>query len=65
MCRLMTAYLFITHDIGVVECIADHGAVMQAGRMVEQGPGEDGLQRPQHEYTRTLLAAVPRVAVAG
>jgi peptide/nickel transport system ATP-binding protein len=57
------AYLLITHNIGVVEYIADHVAVMQAGRIVEQGLGEDVLRRPQHEYTRTLLAAVPRVAV--
>ena len=55
------AYLFITHNIGVVEYIADHVAVMQAGRIVEQGSGEAVLQRPQHEYTRTLLAAVPRL----
>ncbi len=58
------AYLFITHNIGVVEYIADHVAVMQAGRIVEQGPGEAVLRQPQHEYTRTLLAAVPRLAAA-
>jgi ABC-type dipeptide/oligopeptide/nickel transport system ATPase component len=37
---------------------------MQAGRIVEQGASADVLQRPQHAYTRTLLAAVPRVVVA-
>jgi peptide/nickel transport system ATP-binding protein len=58
------AYLFITHNIGVVEYIADQVAVMHAGRIVEQGAGQDVLQRPQHDYTRTLLAAVPRLAVA-
>ena len=63
-CELGVAYLFITHNIGVVEYIADQVAVMQAGRIVEQGAGESVLQQPQHEYTRTLLAAVPRVAVA-
>ena len=52
------------HNIGVVEYIADHVAVMHAGRIVEQGSGEAVLQRPQHEYTRTLLAAVPRLAAA-
>ena len=37
---------------------------MQAGHIVEQGTGEAVLQQPRHEYTRTLLAAVPRLAVA-
>jgi peptide/nickel transport system ATP-binding protein len=46
----------------VVEYIADHVAVMQAGRIVEQGPAADVLDRPQTDYTRTLLAAVPRLA---
>ena len=60
--ELGLAYLFITHNIGVVEYIADQVAVMQAGRIVEQGASEAVLQRPQHAYTRTLLAAVPRLA---
>ncbi len=60
--ELGVAYLFITHNIGVVEYIADQVAVMQAGRMVEQGSSEAVLQQPRHEYTRTLLAAVPRLA---
>ena len=59
--ELGLAYLFITHNIGVVEYIADHVAVMQAGCIVEQGSGEVVLKRPQHEYTRTLLAAVQRL----
>ena len=54
-------YLFITHNIGVVEYLADDVAVMRAGRIVEQGTCDDVLQRPQAAYTRTLLAAVPRV----
>ena len=62
--ELGVAYLFITHNIGVVEYIADQVAVMQAGRVVEQGSAEAVLQRPQHAYTRTLLAAVPRLAAA-
>jgi peptide/nickel transport system ATP-binding protein len=60
--ELGLAFLFITHNIGVVEYIADRVAVMQAGRIVEQGPGQSVLQQPQHEYTRALLAAVPRIA---
>ena len=62
--ELGLAYLFITHNIGVVEYIADPVAVMQAGRIVEYGAGESVLQQPQHEYTRTLLEAVPRLASA-
>jgi peptide/nickel transport system ATP-binding protein len=59
--ELGVSYLFITHNIGVVEYIADEVAVMQAGRIVEYGPAADVLARPQHAYTRTLLAAVPRL----
>ena len=55
------SYLFITHNIGVVEYIADEVAVMQAGRIVEHGSAADVLARPQNAYTRTLLAAVPRL----
>ena len=55
------AYLFITHNIGVVEYLADDVAVMVKGRIVEQGTAEQVLQHPAHEYTRTLLAAVPRL----
>jgi peptide/nickel transport system ATP-binding protein len=54
-----TAILFITHDFGVVAEIADRVAVMRQGKLVEQGPANDVLQRPRHEYTRALLAAVP------
>jgi peptide/nickel transport system ATP-binding protein len=55
------AYLFITHNIGVVEYIADDIAVMQAGRMVEQGRCAGVLASPRERYTRDLLAAVPRL----
>jgi peptide/nickel transport system ATP-binding protein len=56
------SYLFITHNIGVVEYIADEVVVMQKGRVEEAGPADRVLGSPQSDYTRTLLAAVPRVA---
>ena len=54
--------LFITHNIGVVEYLADDIVVMQRGRVEEQGPTTEVLSRPQSAYTRTLLDAVPRMA---
>jgi peptide/nickel transport system ATP-binding protein len=54
-----TAVLFITHDMGVVAEIADRVVVLRRGEMVEQGAKMDVLTRPQHDYTKMLLAAVP------
>ena len=59
--ELGVSYLFITHNIGVVEYIADHVAVMQNGRIGEMGVAEAVLRHPRSTYTRTLLAAVPRI----
>jgi peptide/nickel transport system ATP-binding protein len=59
--ELGMSYLFITHNIGVVEYIADEVAVMRAGKFVEKGPAAQVLDSPQEEYTRELLAAVPRI----
>ena len=59
--ELGLALLFITHDMGVVAQIADRVAVMQAGKIVEQGSAAEVLRAPQHEYTRKLLAAAPRM----
>ncbi|MFU2488895.1 dipeptide ABC transporter ATP-binding protein [Thauera sp. WH-1] len=55
------AYLFITHNLAVVEYLADEVAVMYLGRIVEQGPVERVLSAPFHPYTRSLMAAVPRI----
>ena len=55
------AYLFISHDLGVVAHVADEVAVMQRGRLVETGPTDRVLRAPEHPYTRLLLASVPRV----
>lgn len=60
--RKGTAVLFITHDFGVVAEIADRVAVMQRGRLVEAGKAEDVLNRPEHPYTKALIAAVPPLA---
>jgi len=54
-----TAFLFITHDMGVVAEIADDVLVMRHGRMVEKGNVHDVFTTPREEYTRTLIAAVP------
>jgi len=59
--ELGVAFLFITHNFGVVEYLAHDIAVMKNGRLVEVGTADDILSRPQQEYTRTLLAAVPRL----
>lgn len=53
------SYLFITHDLSIVPSIAHHVAVMQAGKIVEQGLVEDVMQNPQHDYTQRLLASAP------
>jgi peptide/nickel transport system ATP-binding protein len=60
--RKGTAVLFITHDFGVVAEIADRVAVMQHGKLVEAGRAEDVLNRPEHPYTRALIAAIPPLA---
>ena len=54
-------YLFITHNISVVEYIAHYVAVMYKGKIVEQGSVEEILKNPKNSYTKKLLSAVPRV----
>jgi len=59
------AYLFITHNFGVVEYMADEIAIMDGGRIVEAGAAEQVLHTPRHEVTKRLLAAVPRLSFPG
>ena len=52
-------YLFIAHDLAVVRAVSDRIAVMKEGRIVEMGHADEVYERPSHEYTRSLLDAVP------
>lgn len=56
-----TAVLFITHDMAVVAQMADRVIVMYRGNMMEEGPVEQIFEDPQHDYTKALLAAVPKL----
>jgi peptide/nickel transport system ATP-binding protein/glutathione transport system ATP-binding protein len=56
-----TAVMFITHDMAVVAQLADRVVVMYRGNKVEEGPVEDIFANPKHEYTKALLAAVPKL----
>jgi peptide/nickel transport system ATP-binding protein len=59
--ELELTYLFISHDIGVVEHLADRVAIMYLGRIVEMAPSEELFARPNHPYTQALLREVPRL----
>ena len=56
------ALLFITHDMGVVSYLADEVVVLDRGRVCEQGPTREVLDRPASEYAQKLMAAVPSLA---
>jgi len=56
-----TAVMFITHDMAVVAQMADRVVVMYRGNKVEEGPVEEVFENPQHDYTKALLAAVPKL----
>jgi peptide/nickel transport system ATP-binding protein len=57
--QLGFACLFISHDLAVVDLLADRIAVLHRGRLVEEGTGEEVLGSPREEYTRRLLASLP------
>ena len=57
--ELGLTYLFIAHDLAVVEHVSDHVLVMYRGQIVESAPAEAIYENPQHDYTKKLLAAVP------
>ncbi|MET7334554.1 ATP-binding cassette domain-containing protein [Nonomuraea sp. NPDC005650] len=59
--ELGLSMLFISHNLAVVRYVADTIAVMHRGRIVEHGPAEQVVGEPAHDYTRALLAAVPRL----
>ncbi len=59
------AYLFISHDLGVVRYLADRIAVLYLGRLMELGPAETVFQGPHHPYTEALLSAVPTIDGGG
>lgn len=59
--KLGLSYLFITHNLAVVEYIAHEVCVMYLGRIVERGTAEEVLRAPKHPYTQALLSAVPRI----
>ncbi len=58
------AYLFISHDMGVIRHMCDRVAVMKAGEIVEQGVADQVISNPSHPYTQSLLASVPRIEAA-
>jgi peptide/nickel transport system ATP-binding protein len=59
--QLDLTYLFVSHDLGVVEHISDRVAIMYLGRVVEEAPVEEVFAKPNHPYTQALLAEVPRI----
>jgi peptide/nickel transport system ATP-binding protein len=63
LARIQLTYLFISHSMPVVRYLATRIAVMHRGKIVEVGASEEITERPQHAYTRSLLASTPDLAV--
>jgi len=61
--QLDLTYLFISHDLGVVQHVSDRVVIMYLGRIVEEAPTDEIFARPNHPYTRALLAETPRIAL--
>ena len=62
--RFGVTYLFISHDLAVVDLVCDHVLVLQHGRVVEEGNPDELFRTPRQAYTRRLLEAVPGAAAA-
>ena len=63
--ELKLSYIFITHNLSVVQYLADRVAVMYLGRIVEEGRAEEIFENPKHPYTQALLSAAPQVSTEG
>jgi oligopeptide/dipeptide ABC transporter ATP-binding protein len=63
--RLSLSLLFISHDLPVVRSLCDRVIVLYLGRIMEEGPVADVMERPRHPYTRALLSAAPSIDTAG
>ncbi|AIU26484.1 peptide ABC transporter ATP-binding protein [Pandoraea pnomenusa] len=61
--QLKLTYVFISHDLGVVEHLSDRVVIMYLGRVVESAPVAEVFRRPNHPYTQALLAEIPRIDV--
>ncbi|NLP63204.1 ABC transporter ATP-binding protein [Paraburkholderia sacchari] len=59
--QLNLTYVFISHDLGVVEHLSDRVVIMYLGRVVESAPADEIFRHPNHPYTRALLAEIPRI----